>query len=54
MDLAVVNQAPSRISVPELLQQLQVTQAELENIRVSIPPTQLLPIVTVWRAHTHL
>ncbi|XP_065161959.1 protein quick-to-court isoform X2 [Atheta coriaria] len=33
MDLAVVNQAPSRISVPELLQQLQVTQAELENIR---------------------
>lgn len=28
---------PSRISVPELMHQLQVTQDELENIRVSKP-----------------
>lgn len=27
---------PSRISVPELIHQLQVTQDELENLRVSL------------------
>lgn len=29
------NPGPKRISVPELIHQLQVTQDELENIRVS-------------------
>lgn len=29
------NPGPSRISVPELINQLQVTQDELENLRVS-------------------
>jgi hypothetical protein len=28
--------APERVSVPELMQQLQVTQDQLENLRVSI------------------
>lgn len=31
----MARQSPSRVSVPELMQQLQVTQEELENIRVS-------------------
>lgn len=30
----LARQSPSRVSVPELMQQLQVTQEELENIRV--------------------
>lgn len=30
----MARQSPSRVSVPELMQQLQVTQEELENIRV--------------------
>lgn len=34
----LAQQVPSRISVPELLQQLTVTQAELENIKVSGRP----------------
>jgi hypothetical protein len=33
--LEFAHQAPSRVSVPELLQQLQVTESELENIKVS-------------------
>lgn len=33
--LNFASQAPNRVSVPELLEQLQVTQNELENIRVS-------------------
>lgn len=35
LQAAVNNPGPSRISVPELIHQLQVTQDELENIRVS-------------------
>lgn len=31
----MARQSPNRVSVPELMQQLQVTQEELENIRVS-------------------
>lgn len=34
MDLAIQN--PSRISVSELLQQLQSTQSELDNLKVSL------------------
>lgn len=34
MDIA--RQGPSRISVPELLEELQVTKNELENIKVSV------------------
>lgn len=33
--LDMARDSPSRVSVPELMQQLQVTQDELENIRVS-------------------
>lgn len=32
--LELAQQSPSRVSVPELLQQLQMTQNELENIKV--------------------
>lgn len=32
--LVVANKQPSTVTVGELLQQLQVTQTELENIRV--------------------
>ena len=32
--LEFAHQAPTRVSVPELLQQLQVTESELENIKV--------------------
>lgn len=40
---AALENAPgqSRISVPELIHQLQVTQDELENIRVSPPAWHL-------------
>lgn len=31
----LAHQNPNRVSVPELLQELQVTKNELENIRVS-------------------
>lgn len=34
MELA--HQNPSRVSVPELLKELQVTKNELENIKVSL------------------
>lgn len=33
--LEFAHRAPTRVSVPELLQQLQVTENELENIKVS-------------------
>lgn len=33
--LEVARAAPSRVTVPELMQQLQVTQDELDNLRVS-------------------
>jgi hypothetical protein len=33
--LEFAHRAPARVSVPELLQQLQVTENELENIKVS-------------------
>lgn len=32
--LEYAQQGPSRVSVPELIQQLQVTQNELDNLRV--------------------
>lgn len=34
--LEAAQQSPSRVSVPELLHQLQVTQNELENIKVLV------------------
>lgn len=33
--LEFAHRAPGRVSVPELLQQLEVTENELENIKVS-------------------
>lgn len=36
--MALATQAPSRVSVSQLLQQLQVTQTELENIKVCKTP----------------
>lgn len=33
--MEIAHSSPSRVSVPELLQQLQITQNELENIKVS-------------------
>lgn len=33
--MELVHQNPSRVSVPELLKELQVTKNELDNIRVS-------------------
>lgn len=33
--LELAHRPPSRVSIPELLKQLQSTQDELENIRVS-------------------
>ena len=49
--------SPSRVSIPELMQQLQVTQDELENIRVSLVcPTRVVrgTAFPTTHIHTHL
>lgn len=43
--LDIAKQGPSRISVPELLEELQVTKNELENIKVSEIPAKFFKLI---------
>lgn len=51
MELA--HQNPTRVSVPELLQELQVTKNELENIKVSAKSNIMMMTLTYFISCTY-